>query len=350
MRALLLERAAARARGAAGALEVDDGTISDPSGARRVSYWELAGGRPLAPHGDAASSRRSPPPRTALVGAAERQPHRTCARSSPARRGSSPDLAPRAACCTAASCVRRARRRVSRVSMTRPRGHAGRRRRRSQRQLRRRRWPSARSRRSAPPRLLRAGARWSRAPDAAADATRSARGCATQPGEAFLVDDGTPAGPAPESDDAVARGRIGATYTRPYLMHGSIGPSAALALWQDGAARGLDAQPGRLRAARGARRRARAADRARSASCTSSGAGCYGHNGADDAAFDAALLAIAAPGRARAAQVVARRTSTAGSPTARRRLVELRARARRRRADRRLEPRRVGHDAHLRGR
>src|SRR5581483_9939786 len=28
------------------------------------------------------------------------------------------------------------------------------------------------------------------------------------------------------------------------------------------------------------------------------GAGCYGHNGADDAAFDAALLAMAAPGRA----------------------------------------------------
>ena len=39
------------------------------------------------------------------------------------------------------------------------------------------------------------------------------------------------------------------------------------------------------------------------------GAGCYGHNGADDAAFDAVLLARAVPGTPGAGAVDAGRTS-----------------------------------------
>ena len=33
------------------------------------------------------------------------------------------------------------------------------------------------------------------------------------------------------------------------------------------------------------------------------GAGCYGHNGADDAAFDAALIALAVPGKTGATEM-----------------------------------------------
>ena len=87
-----------------------------------------------------------------------------------------------------------------------------------------------------------------------------------------------------------------ATYTKPYMSHGSIGPSCALAEFKDGQftvwshgqgmypmrndiAKGLKVPPSQVR-------------------CVHvEGSGCYGHNGADDAALDAALLARALPGR-----------------------------------------------------
>lgn len=86
------------------------------------------------------------------------------------------------------------------------------------------------------------------------------------------------------------------TLSRPYLTHGSIGPSCALALFQDGEltvwthTQGVfflrDAIAGMLRMP---------IEKVR---CIhAEGAGCYGHNGADDAAGDAAMLAIAMPGR-----------------------------------------------------
>jgi CO/xanthine dehydrogenase Mo-binding subunit len=89
---------------------------------------------------------------------------------------------------------------------------------------------------------------------------------------------------------------IEATYTKPYMAHGSIGPSAALAEWQDGKVtvwthsqgvfplraelvKALELPPANIR-------------------CIHvEGSGCYGHNGADDVALDAALLARAVPGK-----------------------------------------------------
>ena len=83
---------------------------------------------------------------------------------------------------------------------------------------------------------------------------------------------------------------IEATYHRPYMSHGSIGPSCAVAEFKDGKmtvwthsqgifplrgnlVMGLKMQPADVR-------------------CISAeGSGCYGHNGADDVGFDAALLA-----------------------------------------------------------
>ncbi|MDE2361223.1 MAG: xanthine dehydrogenase family protein molybdopterin-binding subunit [Hyphomicrobiales bacterium] len=99
-----------------------------------------------------------------------------------------------------------------------------------------------------------------------------------------LVDEGVGAGAAQ---------RIEAVYSRPWIAHASIGPSTAIAEWRDGAltvwthsqgvyplraalARALEAAPDKIRVVH------------------AMGAGCYGHNGADDVALDAALLARAA--------------------------------------------------------
>jgi nicotinate dehydrogenase subunit B len=87
-----------------------------------------------------------------------------------------------------------------------------------------------------------------------------------------------------------------ATFSRPYQIHGSIGPSCAVALmapegltvWshtqgvypdRDAIAEMLAMPPEQVRVIH------------------MEGAGCYGHNGADDAASDAALIARAVPGR-----------------------------------------------------
>jgi nicotinate dehydrogenase subunit B len=90
---------------------------------------------------------------------------------------------------------------------------------------------------------------------------------------------------------------VEATYTRPYQSHGSIGPSCAVAQLQEGVitvwthtqgvypdraaiAEMLHLTPDKVR-------------------CVHvEGSGCYGHNGADDAAADAALIAFIMPGTA----------------------------------------------------
>jgi len=89
---------------------------------------------------------------------------------------------------------------------------------------------------------------------------------------------------------------VEATYTRPYLSHGSVGPSCAVAHLTDGLmtvwthtqgvypdrqaiAEMLHMPPEKVR-------------------CIHlEGSGCYGHNGADDAAADAALIANSLPDR-----------------------------------------------------
>ena len=106
------------------------------------------------------------------------------------------------------------------------------------------------------------------------------------------VEEPVPPPAAPPEGAAVA---LAARYEKPYHMHGSIGPSAAMALWQDGRLEIRSHSQG-VYILRGAI--AEAMDlapediRIRHAP----GAGCYGHNGADDAALDAALVARALPG------------------------------------------------------
>ncbi len=99
--------------------------------------------------------------------------------------------------------------------------------------------------------------------------------------------------PEPPADAVMT---LSARFERPYQMHGSIGPSAAMALTEGGKvtvwthsqgiyplrdtlAEVLDLPAGDITIHHAL------------------GSGCYGHNGADDAAFEAVLVARAFPGR-----------------------------------------------------
>jgi nicotinate dehydrogenase subunit B len=87
-----------------------------------------------------------------------------------------------------------------------------------------------------------------------------------------------------------------ATYTRPYQSHGSIGPSCAVAQFTDGTmtvwTHTQGVYPDRQAIAEMLRMTP-----ASVRLIHVEGSGCYGHNGADDAAADAALIARALPGR-----------------------------------------------------
>jgi nicotinate dehydrogenase subunit B len=112
------------------------------------------------------------------------------------------------------------------------------------------------------------------------------------------VVDGTPKPDAPVPDPLAKDGadRFEATYTKPYIMHGALGPSAAVAhmtggmltVWshtqgvyplRDTIALMLKMEKEKVRVIH------------------AEGAGCYGHNAADDAAGDAAMLAAGFPDR-----------------------------------------------------
>src|SRR5204862_7656452 len=90
-------------------------------------------------------------------------------------------------------------------------------------------------------------------------------------------------------------------YTRPYQMHASIGPSAALAEWRDDALTVWSHSQG-IFVLRVALAQAIGIEVEKVHAIHVEGPGCYGHNGADDAALDAALLARAVPGRPTQAQ------------------------------------------------
>jgi CO/xanthine dehydrogenase Mo-binding subunit len=99
----------------------------------------------------------------------------------------------------------------------------------------------------------------------------------------------------PEVPVAVAK-TLRAGYSRPFLAHASLAPSCALAQWTGDAlhvwthSQGIYNLRADLALAFGIPPQRITVEHAE-------GAGCYGHNGADDAAFDAALLARAAKGR-----------------------------------------------------
>ena len=103
--------------------------------------------------------------------------------------------------------------------------------------------------------------------------------------------------PPPGEPPEGAAATLEARFERPYQMHASLGPSAAMAEYADGRLTVHSHSQGIyfLRAAL-AETFGMEAEAVRIVHAP--GAGCYGHNGADDAALDAAIVARALPGRA----------------------------------------------------
>ncbi len=89
---------------------------------------------------------------------------------------------------------------------------------------------------------------------------------------------------------------VEATYTRPYQMHASIGPSCAVAHLKDGTLTVWTHTQGVYPDRKAIAQLVGLPD-AKVRCIHAEGAGCYGHNGADDAAGDAALVAMQVPGR-----------------------------------------------------
>ena len=89
---------------------------------------------------------------------------------------------------------------------------------------------------------------------------------------------------------------LNATYRKPYIMHGSLGPSAAVALW-DGDHLTIWSHTQGAFSLRGAIAHVLDLSVEQVQVIHVEGAGCYGHNAADDVGLDAALIAMAIPNR-----------------------------------------------------
>jgi CO/xanthine dehydrogenase Mo-binding subunit len=109
-----------------------------------------------------------------------------------------------------------------------------------------------------------------------------------QPAEIELLRNDTP------NQNAALREHA-ATFTRPYLSHGSIGPSCGLAWWHDEQLEVWSASQS-IHALRDEIVKLLKLPTERVVVRHAEGSGCYGHNGADDVSFDAVLLARAVPG------------------------------------------------------
>jgi CO/xanthine dehydrogenase Mo-binding subunit len=102
-------------------------------------------------------------------------------------------------------------------------------------------------------------------------------------------------GPPPPSDPAPAGTRYEATYTRMHIAHASVAPSCGLALYRDGRLTVWTHSQG-VFPLRDALARTLKLDPTAISVKHVQGPGCYGHNGADDAAADAAVIAFHRPG------------------------------------------------------
>jgi CO/xanthine dehydrogenase Mo-binding subunit len=101
-------------------------------------------------------------------------------------------------------------------------------------------------------------------------------------------------GPEPVNP-APGQARYEASFTRMHIAHASIGPSSALALYKDGHLTVWSHTQG-VYPLKAALARTLKLDPAHISVKHAQGPGCYGHNGADDAAADAAVIAMRRPG------------------------------------------------------
>jgi nicotinate dehydrogenase subunit B len=151
--------------------------------------------------------------------------------------------------------------------------------------------------------LLRAEAKWQEQPTLPDEDDLPAF-LTTAPAETSVLAESAPPAGAPPRPAARSHE---ATYHRPYLAHAAMGPSSATALARTALASNQGIWGGvRLEVwthsqgvylLRGELARALKLTEEQVRVRHVEGAGCYGHNGADDAAMDAALLALAVPGR-----------------------------------------------------
>jgi nicotinate dehydrogenase subunit B len=136
-------------------------------------------------------------------------------------------------------------------------------------------------------RALAAAAKWDMGPELPVDQNAAWSFLKTAPAQTDVIVDRPLGAPVKMSE---------ADYARPYVMHGSIGPSCAVAFMRDGEltvwshTQGVFPDRQAIAELLGMRE-----ENVRV--IHSEGSGCYGHNGADDAAADAALIAAALPGR-----------------------------------------------------
>jgi CO/xanthine dehydrogenase Mo-binding subunit len=93
-----------------------------------------------------------------------------------------------------------------------------------------------------------------------------------------------------------------ATYSRPFIAHAAMAPSCGVACWHDDGRLSVWSHSQGIFPLRDAIAGALALDPAAVTVQHVQGAGCYGHNAADDVAFDAVLIARAVPGRPVAVQ------------------------------------------------
>jgi CO/xanthine dehydrogenase Mo-binding subunit len=136
---------------------------------------------------------------------------------------------------------------------------------------------------------LRKGAKWS-SRQTLPEEDDLAQWLKQQPATSTVIASKTAAAPA-----AVAR-TIKRQYHRPYIAHASIAPSCAMAQWDGDIVRVWTHSQG-VYNLRSDLALVFKLPRENIVVEHMEGAGCYGHNGADDVALDAALLAKAAPGK-----------------------------------------------------
>jgi CO/xanthine dehydrogenase Mo-binding subunit len=87
---------------------------------------------------------------------------------------------------------------------------------------------------------------------------------------------------------------LNSEYTKPYIMHGSIGPSAACSIFQNNKLKIFTHSQG-VYQTRGAICEALKVKEQDVEMIFMPSAGCYGHNGADDAAFEAGIISMTFP-------------------------------------------------------
>src|SRR5207244_8932281 len=133
------------------------------------------------------------------------------------------------------------------------------------------------------------GAKWKEAPTLppSGDALYRELMSATAP-SALVVEKSSSPRPAVKTLEAL--------YTRPYQCHASLAPSCAVAQWKDGALTVWTHSQG-VFPLRADLAKTFGTDAKNIRCIHAEGAGCYGHNGADDVALDAALVARATGGR-----------------------------------------------------